>query len=93
MVRLGNRQAVQQIGIELVSGRGLARAGARNLRLDPHYAHQSLHALAVDRAPFGIQRERHPPRAIEWQFEMQLNNAAHHGQIVRPSDGRGPVDA
>jgi hypothetical protein len=31
-----------------VAGRGFAGAGAPNQRLDPHHAHQPLHALAVD---------------------------------------------
>src|SRR5271156_4831128 len=34
-----NRQAAQQIGINLVSGRGFTRSGARNQRLDPHHPH------------------------------------------------------
>ena len=34
MVRLGDRQPAQEIGIYLVAGRGLARSGARNQRFD-----------------------------------------------------------
>ena len=42
-------------------GRGFARAGARNQRLDPHHPHQPLHPLAVDPTAFFVElksRER-----------------------------------
>src|SRR4249919_2421764 len=52
MVRLGNRQSAQQVGVYLVPRRGLARAGARNQRLDPHHAHEPPHAFPVDPATF-----------------------------------------
>jgi hypothetical protein len=92
VVRLGDRQPTQQIRINLVSRRCFARARARNQRLDPHHAHQPLYPLPVDPATFLIEFEHHPPRAIERKFEMQFIDAAHHRQIVRPSDGLGPVD-
>jgi hypothetical protein len=75
-----------------VSGRGLARAGARNQRLDPHHAHQPLYPFPVDTTTFLVAFEYHPPRAIERQFEMQFVDAAHQSQIVRPCDGLGAVN-
>jgi hypothetical protein len=76
MVRFGNRQAAQQVGVCLVSGRGLARARTRNQRLDPHHAHQPLSPFPVDTTTFLVAFEYHPPRAIERQFEMQFVDAA-----------------
>ncbi len=73
-------------------GRGFARARARNQRLDPHHPHQPPHPLAVDPTAFLVEFEGHSPRAVERKFEMQFVDAAHHGQIVRPGDGRGAVD-
>src|SRR5271170_5492068 len=55
VVRLGDRHAAQKIGIYLVSRRALARAGTRNQSLDPHHAHQPLHALAIDAATFLVE--------------------------------------
>ena len=55
-----------------MSGRGPARAGARDQRLDSHHAHKSPHAFAVDAAPFFVERERHPPRAVERQFQISF---------------------
>ena len=70
-------------------GRGFARAGPRNQRLDPHHPHQPLHPLAVDPTAFLVEFEGHSPRAVERKFEMQLVDVAHHRQIVRPGDGLG----
>jgi len=92
MVRFGDRHAAQEVGIYLVSRRGLARAGTRNQRLDPHHAHQPLHPLAIDAAAFLVELKRYPPRAEEWQFQMQFVDPAHQGQIVRLHHGMGAVD-
>ena len=73
-------------------GRGFARAGARNQRLDPHHPHQPPHPLAVDPTAFLVEFEGHSPRAVEREFEMQFVDAAHHRQIVRLGDGLGAVD-
>ena len=83
VVRLDNLQAAQQVGVYLVPGRGFARAGARNQRLDPHHPHQPLHPLAVDPTAFFVELEGHSPRAVERKFEMQFVDVAHHRQIVR----------
>jgi hypothetical protein len=93
MVGLGDAHAAQQIGIDLVAGRGLAGAGARNQRLDPHHAHQPLHALAVDAAAFLVEFEHHPPRAVERPFEMQFVDLPHQGQIHGAGDRRRAIDA
>jgi hypothetical protein len=37
MVRLGDRHAAKQVGINLVAGRYFAGVGARNQRHDPHH--------------------------------------------------------
>ena len=92
VVRLGNCHAAQQIGINLVSGGGFARARARNQRLDAHHAHQPLHPLPVDPATFLIEVEHHPPRAIERLLQMQFVDAAHQGQIIGAYDRLGAVD-
>jgi hypothetical protein len=60
-----------------------ARAGARNQRLDPHDPHQSTHPLPIDLAAFLVQLERHPPRAMERQLEVEFVEPAHQG--LRPS--------
>ena len=92
VVRLDNLQAAQQVGVYLVPGRGFARAGARNQRLDPHHPHQPPHPLAVDPTVFLVEFEGHSPRAVERKFEMQFVDPAHHRQIVRPGDGLGAVN-
>ena len=93
VIGLANRQAAQQIGINLVSGRGFTRSGARNQRLDPHHPHQPLYPLPIDPAPLLVEFKHHPPRAVERQLEMQFVDAAHQGQIVRLDDRPGAVDA
>lgn len=93
VVRLGNRHAAQQIGINLVSRRGFARAGTRNQRDDPHQAHQPLHAFAVDRPAFLVEFEHYPSRTVKRQFDMKDVNTAHQRQIVRRRAVFGPVDA
>ena len=40
MVRLGDRHAAQQVRVDFVSRRSLARAGARNQGFKPHKPHQ-----------------------------------------------------
>jgi hypothetical protein len=72
-----------------VSRGGFARTGARNQRLNAHHPHQALHPLPVDPTTFLVEFEHHPPRAIERQFEMQLVDAAHQGQIVGRCTGLG----
>ncbi len=93
MIGPGDRYPAQQIGIDLVTGRGLAGAGARNQRLDPHHAHQPLHTLAVDAVACLVEFERHPPRAIERPLEMQFVEPPHQGQIISAGDRHRAIDA
>ena len=93
MIGLRNRHAAQQIGINLVPRGGLARAGARNQRDDSHQSHQPLHVLAIDLRAFLVEFQRHSPRAVKRQLEMQFVDAAHQREIVRRRRGFGPVDA
>ena len=78
-----DRQPAQQVGMDLVSRRRLARARTRRQRLYPHHPHQPPHPLAVHAATFGVQREGHAARAVEGQIEVQGVDAAHQRQIVR----------
>jgi hypothetical protein len=65
MIGLGDAHAAQQMGMDLVARRGLAGAGARNQCLDPHHAHQPLHALAVDAVACLVEFEHYSPRAVK----------------------------
>jgi len=75
-----------------VAGRGLARAGTRNQRLDPHHAHQTPHPFAIDPTALSIEFERHPSRAVERQFQMQFVDPPHQSQIVDVRLRLGPID-
>jgi len=89
-----DREAPQQIGEDLVPWRGLAGAGLRPERLDPHLAHQPLHALAVDGMALGAQHRRHPPRAEERPTREQFIDPPHQRRIVIIVGGRSrPIDA
>jgi hypothetical protein len=59
----------------------LARARLGTERRKAHDAHQPLHALAVDRVPFGPQHGRHPTRAQERVGREQRVDPAHQHQI------------
>jgi len=93
MIGLGDAHAAQQIGIDPVAGRGFAGAGARNQRLDPHHAHQPLHALAVDAVACLVEFEHHSPRAVKRPLQMQFVDPPHQGQIVGAGDRPGAIDA
>src|SRR5271163_5016506 len=92
VVRLDDRHAAQQVGVDLVARRGLARARTRNQPFEPHQAHQPLHPLAIDPATFLVEIERHPARAVERLLQIQLVDPAHQSQIVGGSLGPGPID-
>ena len=72
MIGRGDADPAQQTGIGLVAGCGFAGAGARDQRLDPHHAHQPLHALAVDAVAGLVEFEHHSPRAVKRPLQMQL---------------------
>ena len=72
MIWLGDADTAQQVGIDLVAGRGFAGAGARDQRLDPHHAHQPLYTLAVDAVDRLVEFECHSPRAEKRPLQMQF---------------------
>ena len=82
--------AAQQIGIDLVSWRGLRRIAPPVDRFDPHALHQrrdmpaaNLHALASEKiAQHASARER--------TLQMQLVDPPHERQVLRP-DRAWPV--
>jgi len=93
MIGLGDRHAAQQVGIDLVTGRGSAGAGAWHQRDDVHHPHQPLHVLAVDAVARLVEFKRHPPRAVERPLEMQFVEASHQDEIAHRHRGFGPVHA
>ncbi len=93
MVRLGDRHAAQQVRVDFVSRRSLARAGARNQGFQPHKPHQPLHPLAIDAPAFLIQVERHSARAVERLLQIEFVDPTHQSQIVGGRLGSRPIDA
>jgi hypothetical protein len=69
-----DRHVAQEIGIDPVAGRGLARSRLRPERGDPHQAHQPLHALAVHRdAP---QRAASPSSGASLRKGQAVNGSS-----------------
>jgi hypothetical protein len=94
MVSALDRHVAQEIGINLVAGRGLGRSRLRPERGDPHQAHQPLHALAVHVDALGPHHRRHAARAEKRPGGEQFVDPAHQrgvvviGRLARPVDAR-----
>jgi hypothetical protein len=94
VVRALDRQIAQEIGIDLVAVRGLARSRFRPERRDPHQTHQPLDALPVHKHALRAQHRRHPARAEKGPGSEQFVDPAHQrgvvvvGRLARPVDAR-----
>jgi hypothetical protein len=89
LVRTCDRQAAQQIGIDLVAG--FRPGGARTAveRLYPHPPHQCFDMPAADLAPLGSQQASQHPRTGEGELQMQLVETPHDREVgVRHRTGQ-----
>jgi hypothetical protein len=58
-------------------------SAARTEGGEPHQAHQTPHALAIDPLPLGPQHRGHPARAEQRPGEEQLVEPAHDHEFAR----------
>jgi hypothetical protein len=79
LVRTRDRQAAQEIRIDLAPRRGLARPRLRTQRLDPH---QPPHPLAIDRKAILAQRLGDPLRAEKRPLGEQCVDPPHRLRLV-----------
>src|SRR5208283_6037215 len=93
LVRPLDRHVAQEIGINLVPRRGLARPRLRPERLDPHQPHQPPHALAVDRETLLRQRPCDAPGAEERPGGEQRVDAPHRLKATPKNRSRFAIDA
>ena len=82
VARAFDLQIAQQIGVDLVAGRGLGRARLRPQRFDPHPAHQAPDTLAIDREAVLAKRFGDPPRAEEGPLGEQRIDPPHRLEVV-----------
>jgi hypothetical protein len=83
LVRPLDRQAAQQIRIDLMARRRLRRVRPAIERLDPHAPHHRRDPLAADRDALATQQIAQHPAARERVVEMQFVDPPHHYQIGR----------
>ena len=81
LVRPVDRHPTQQILINLVSGRRLARVGPAIDRLDPHPLNQRRHISPAYDDAFAPQQIPQHPCARKGMIEMQFIEPAHYIQI------------
>src|SRR5664279_4505418 len=86
VVRTRDRQHAQQVRVDRVPWRLLARVGLAVQRRDAHAPHQRGHVLAADREALGSHQVSQHARAGERQFEVQFVDAPHQLE-VRVTDG------
>ena len=93
LIRPLDHDPAQQIGVDLVSGLGLARARTAIERLYPHPPHQRLHMPTADLAPLGSQQASQHPRTGEGELQMQPVEMAHDRKLRLRHRPRPVVDA
>jgi hypothetical protein len=93
LVRPLDRQAAQQVRIDLVAGRGLGRVRTAIERLYPHPLHQRLHVTTADLAPLGRQQASQHPRAGEGELQVQPVEPTHDRKVGLRHRPRPIVDA
>ena len=72
LVGTGHCKFSQQVGIDTMSRMSFAGIRFRVDAEQPHLAHQSLNALAVDHIPMRSDKEGHFATAIKRRFEILL---------------------
>jgi hypothetical protein len=77
-----DRKSPQQIGENLVAGRGFAGVRLRNERRDSHPPHQSLHALAVDRKALGMKHRPQTARRQKRPRREQFVDPTHQQGVI-----------
>ncbi len=77
LVRRRDRQAPEQIGINLVLGRRPAGSGRLMDRLRAHQTHQPADPMPADTSTFTGQVTDDLPAAVEWLLHEQLVDPAH----------------
>src|SRR5947209_8575807 len=83
LIRPANLEVSEQVRVDGMLRVRLARPWLGGHRLEPHHAHEPLHALAIDVLSFGPKRLRNLATPIEWVFEMKLINATHQSELLR----------
>ena len=78
-------QPAQQVGVDLVAGRGFAGVRTAIDGCDPDALHQARHVAPADRDALPVQEVAQHPAARKRVAEMQFVEAAHGPQIL----GRG----
>src|ERR1700712_3048815 len=76
-----NRQAAQQIRVDLVPRRWFRGVWLAVERLDVQALHQRRDMAAADHDAFLVQETPQHPAPRKGEFEMQFVHASHHGQI------------
>ena len=93
LIRPGDRQLAQQIGVDLVP-RGRFRGVWPTIEgLDPHPLHQRGNVQPPDFEAFLNQQALQHPAARERELHVQLVDPVHQLQIASPDRARLAVDA
>jgi hypothetical protein len=87
-----DRHAAQEIRVDLVSRRRLARIRSPIERFDPHSLHQRRHMPAAADDTLAPQQIAQHPRACKGIIEMQFVEAAHELQILGRNRPRLVID-
>src|SRR3974377_2353032 len=92
MVGLFDLQLAQEIGINLVSRRGLAGVRAPIDRLDPHALHQCHDMAAANRNALAVQQIAQHSAPRERVIQMQLVDPPHDLQVLDRDGPRLVID-